>query len=222
MTATSRQRAPSGTRRTSGSATRTTAARAHQNPVAGQDNWFCARLHNRGEGIARTVVVTHTVQEWAGTQFVHPADYTPYTAIVGHFNLVPDEPAIVVAQWAAADVQGEGTHACWLSAAYATGDPIVSGAHVWEANNLAQKNLTIVEMAAGESAELTFVIGNRAVFEARRVVLELWPAEDGPQLSATLATADPAALVRAVRRAERMIPQASLPRSPTRRSACVS
>ena len=179
---------------------------AHQNPIAGQDNWFCARLHNRGEGIARTVVVTHAVKEWAGTQFVFPADFTPYSALVGHFNLVPDVPAIVVAKWASADVPVEGTHACWLSAAYVTGDPIGSGTHVWEANNLAQKNLTIVEMAAGETAQLAFVIGNRAIREARRVVLELWQSVDGPQLSATLGTADPAALNRAVRRAERLIP----------------
>jgi hypothetical protein len=178
---------------------------AHQNPVAGQDNWFCARLHNRGEGIARTVVVTHTVQEWAGTQFVFPADFTPYTALIGHLNLVPDVPAVVAAKWESADVPAEGTHACWLSAAYVTGDPIAGGAHVWEANNLAQKNLTIVEMAAGETAELAFVIGNRAVRAARRVVLELWQSAEGPQLSATLGTADPAALSRAVRRAERLI-----------------
>ena len=180
----------------------------HQNPVAGQDNWFHARLHNRGEGIARTVVVTHAVKEWAGTQFVHPADYTPHTALIGLFNLVPDVPVTVAAKWAAVDVPVEGTHACWLSAAYVTGDPIASGAHVWEANNLAQKNLTIIEMAAGETAQLAFVIGNRAVLEIRRVVLELWQSGDGPQLSATLASTDPVALGRAVSRAERMIPKA--------------
>jgi hypothetical protein len=113
----------------------------------------------------------------------------------------------VVAKWEAADLPAEGTHACWLSAVFTNGDPIASGAHVWEANNLAQKNLTIVEMAAGEGAEMVFVVGNRAIRAARRVVLELWQSKEGPRLAATLASASAPALGRAVRRSGRMMPE---------------
>ncbi|WP_050602181.1 HAD family hydrolase [Ruegeria sp. 6PALISEP08] len=173
---------------------------AHQNPEAGTDNWFHTRLHNRGEGIARLVLVTHAVQEWAGTQFVHPNDFVPHTAMIGILNLVPDEPQIAVVKWEADNVPPEGTHACWLSAAYFTGDAIATGSHVWDSNNLGQKNLSVVEMAPGETAEMAFVIGNRAVLTSRRVVLELWQSVKGPMLSAAIRSQSAPALGRAVRR----------------------
>ena len=172
---------------------------SHQSPKAGQDNWFHARIHNRGTGIARNALVWHKVQEWAGTQFVYSADYFPPTALVG-VSVPPDDSAIARVRWEQADVPPAGTHACWTSAVILNGDPIPNPAHVWDANNLGQKNLTILEMEAGETAEMAVVIGSRAMRAAQAVTLELWQPTAGPRLTAQLRTEVPRMLDTAVAR----------------------
>lgn len=172
---------------------------AHQNPVAGQDNWLYARVHNRGEGIGRVGLVGHAIQEWAGTQFVYPADFAPVVGWVGAINVEPDASRTVRLLWPADQVPAEGTHACWLAIVLHNADPLPPSPHVWEANNFAQKNLTIVEMGAGESASLSVVIGNRAIREARLAVLEI--RRRGRPLTVSLDADSAPALSRAVRRA---------------------
>jgi len=52
------------------------------------------------------------------------------------------------------------SHGCLLVSAYAATDEAVSGRHVWEDNNLAQKNLTIVDLLPNDTADVTFRVGN--------------------------------------------------------------
>lgn len=172
----------------------------HQNPKAGQDNWFHARIYNRGQGIARQAIVWHKVQEWAGTQFVYSADYFPATAFVGT-NVDPGSSTVTRVRWPATEVPATGTHACWTSAVIVAGDPISAPARVWEANNLGQKNLTILEMEAGESAEMAAVIGSRSARLAQAVTLEFWQPSVGTRLEAKLRTEIPRMLDAAVARA---------------------
>lgn len=179
----------------------------HQNPKAGQDNWFHARVHNRGQGIARFAIVWHKVQEWAGTQFVYSADYYPATALVGA-QIHPDSSTITRVKWPEAEIPAVGTHACWTSAVIIAGDPISDPAYVWEANNLGQKNLTILEMAAGETTEMKVVIGSRAAKLAQAVTLEFWRPSVGTQLEAKFHTEIPRMLEAAIARA------GTIPRAP--------
>ena len=51
-----------------------------------------------------------------------------------------------------------GTHACWLAAVLARSDRPLTGAHVWEHGNLAQKNLTVIKVKRGMSFVLPFVL----------------------------------------------------------------
>ena len=53
---------------------------AHQAPEFGQDNWFYARVRNRGSSTARAFVVTFNVKLWAGTEFVYPGDWDPFVS----------------------------------------------------------------------------------------------------------------------------------------------
>jgi hypothetical protein len=145
----------------------------HQPPKEKQDNWFYTRVHNRGEGIVRAFTVVYTVQEWAGTEFVYPADYDPLPSLayaVGTVKTEPGDSQVVFAKWEAADVPPAGTHACWLALAlppaWSTEVP-ATGAHVWEHNNLAQKNLTIIDLEPGQSGEIPVVLGSRHIPEAR-------------------------------------------------------
>ncbi|MCK5238200.1 MAG: HAD hydrolase-like protein [Candidatus Thorarchaeota archaeon] len=133
---------------------------AHQNPEYGSDNWFYAKVTNRGEGIARSFTVTFNVTPWAGTQFVFPQDYVPYIASVSGIDLTPGTSKIVCAKWDSDRVPPNETHPCLLSAVYAFPDVSPAGRHVWEHNNLAQKNLTIVDLQPNDSYVIPFRIGS--------------------------------------------------------------
>jgi len=93
-------------------------------------------------------MVVFNTPPWAGTQFIYPDDFLPGITATGGFELKPGEEQVVKALWPADKVPPAGTHACLLAAIITRGDHPTAGAHVWEDNNLAQKNLTIVELDA--------------------------------------------------------------------------
>ena len=130
----------------------------HQAPIAGRDNWFHARVNNRGTGSARHFMVTFQVKQFAGVQFTWPADFLPAIAATGGFDLAPGTSRVVRARWPAKLVPPAGTHACWLAAVLARSDRPKIGAHVWEHGNLAQKNLTVIKIKRGLSLVLPFVL----------------------------------------------------------------
>jgi hypothetical protein len=134
---------------------------AHQDPVAGRDNWLYARVRNRGNGPARHFMVAFAVKQFAGTQFVYPNDFLPCAAATGGFELAPGAEAIVRAKWPAALVPSAGAHGCLLASVHAKGNHPVGGKHVWEENALAQKNLTIVALPPGGWVVIPVLIGHR-------------------------------------------------------------
>ncbi len=145
---------------------------AHQNPVAGSDNWFYARVRNQGSVSARHFMMTFTMKQFAGTQFVYAADFLPCMAATGGFELGPTETRVVKAKWPASLVPSAGTHGCLLASVHARGNHPVGGRYVWEENALAQKNLTIVALAHGRWAIVPLVIGHWR-FPRRVLRLEL-------------------------------------------------
>jgi hypothetical protein len=132
----------------------------HQNPEYGQDNWFYACVRNRGTNTARTFVVTFNVKTWAGTQFTYPGDFLPCIAATVGLNLPPGESRVVKARWPKGMVPAPGTHACWLASVYCPSDKSPAGRHVWEHNNLAQKNLVIVNVHPDSLVLLPVQIGS--------------------------------------------------------------
>jgi hypothetical protein len=146
---------------------------ASEAPEVGQDNWFLARVRNRATSTARHFVVTFNVLPWAGTEFTYPGDFLPSVAAVAGFDLAPGAERIVKARWPAALVPPEGTHACLLAAVLARGDQPVAGRHVWEHNNLAQKNLTIVDLVPNDWFILPFVLNRWSLTRRTRTKLEL-------------------------------------------------
>jgi hypothetical protein len=154
-----------------------------QSPESGQDNWLYARVHNRGTATARSFVVGFKINIWAGTQFVYPGDWFPLTAAVVGFDLAPGESQVVKASWPKEDIPPAGSHGCLLALVYNSDDAPATGAHVWEDNNLAQRNLTIVDMVADEWAQFAFRIGSQFTWQAQFHTLELvrprgWPDLD--------------------------------------------
>lgn len=163
----------------------------HQNPEFGQDNWFYARVRNRGTQTARAFVVTFNVKPFAGTQFAYPGDWVPFISAAVGYNLAPGASTIVKAKWPKDMVPPVGTHACWLASAYTPVDPIPSGKHVWEYNNLAQKNLAIVDAIAGDTLTFAFQIGSQFLLRPERFTLEVMRAPRFSSLPINLFTRDP-------------------------------
>ena len=163
----------------------------HQNPEFGQDNWFYARVRNRGTQTARAFVVTFNVKPFAGTQFTYPADWIPFISAAVGYNLAPGASTIVKAKWPKAFVPHVGVHACWLAAVHSPLDPIPSGKHVWEYNNLAQKNLAIVDAVPGDALALAFQVGNPLLQAAGKFSLEVRRAAKFSTLPITIVAKDP-------------------------------
>lgn len=135
-------------------------ATAHQAPEYGQDNWFYARVRNTSAAAATHFVVTFHARGFAGTQFQYPADFLPSIAAKAEFDLPAGATRVVKARWPRAHVPPAGTHTCLLAAVLHRSDLPVAGRHVWEHNNLAQKNLTVVDLQPNSFLIVPVVIAN--------------------------------------------------------------
>jgi hypothetical protein len=134
---------------------------AHQAPEYGQDNWFHARVRNKAAaGAARHFLVTFHARGYAGTQFRFPADFLPCMAARAEFDLAPGATRIVKARWPRELVPAAGSHTCLLASILSRADRPVAGRHVWEHNNLAQKNLTVVDLQANSFLIIPVVVAN--------------------------------------------------------------
>lgn len=188
---------------------------AHQDPEFGQDNWFYARVHNRGTQPARAFVVTFNVKPWAGVQFVYPGDFIPFISAAVGYDLAPGTSTIVKAKWPQALVPATGTHACWLASVYTPVDPVPAGRHVWEHNNLAQKNLTVFDAIPGDVLTVPVQIGNsfQQIFEVQR--LEVVRPRAWPNLSVSISHPRPEVLETLWRSLEQVELQAPVLRTQT-------
>ena len=185
---------------------------AHQNPEFGQDNFVFARVRNRSATTtARHLVVTFNVKNFAGSQFAYPTDFLPAIAAAAAFDLGPDETRIVKARWPRSAVPPPGAHPCLLAAVIARFDHPVAGRHVWEQNNLAQKNLTIVDLAPNAWIVLPVVAMNLRPRISRTIELELVRPADLPVLTASVLVERRAlpARIRATARAPEGVPAAA-------------
>ena len=147
----------------------------HQSPEYGQDNWFYARVRNTSRaGTCSHFVVSFHAKAFAGTQFRYPEDFLPCIAAKAEFALGPGEIRIVKARWPRVLVPPAGSHACLLASVIARSDHPTADKHVWEHNNLAQKNLTIVDLLPNTFIIIPVVI--RHVFSKGRAryALEVW------------------------------------------------
>lgn len=158
----------------------------HQSPEYGQDNWFHARVRNRGAGEADHFVVTFHSRGFAGTQFVYPNDFLPCIAARTEFDLAPGASRIVKARWPRALVPPKDTHTCLLASVITREDHPGAGRHVWEDNNLAQKNLTVVDLLPNTFMILPIVIASWLREFDARFELEIWKPKKATDLSFSL------------------------------------
>lgn len=144
-----------------------TAAGPHENPERGQDNALFVRVHNRGPGGALPFVVNALISNWPGMDFEYPTHFTPLpvptspltpaTYLIGQplvLGLASGASQIVKITWQQAlippaTVMVGGTEITWHPCLLVNLSPHetipVGRVLVQDRNNLAQRNVTIVD-----------------------------------------------------------------------------
>jgi hypothetical protein len=159
----------------------------HQSPEYGQDNWFYGRVRNKASvGAAQHFVVTFHSKGFAGTQFLYPGDFLPCIVARAEFDLAPGATRIVKARWPHALVPPEGAHTCLLASVITRSDHPIAGRHVWEHNNLAQKNLTVVDLLPNTFMILPVTVTNWHPHFKPRFVLEVIRLRESAPFEASL------------------------------------
>lgn len=170
----------------------------HQNPVRGQSNWVYARVRNNGTDPSLDAWVRISIAHWPGMEFTYPASFqpangpgdplpspmTPGTYLIGEAKvsgLAPGAEQIVNVEWPAGLIPPESVtvgmgsvhwHPCLLVEVTPHDGPVPTGNHVWDDNNLAQKNITIIGSDAGQDFQFASVIGN-GFNQAEYLLLEI-------------------------------------------------
>lgn len=158
----------------------------HQDPLRGQANWVYARVHNNGTAASLDAWVRISVTHYPGMEFTYPASFqptngpgdplpspmTPGTYFIGEAKVTgvpPGGEQIVNIEWPAGLIPPVevvttsglvGWHPCLLAEVTPHDGPAATGNHVWDDNNLAQKNISIVGTDAGSDFAMTLVVGN--------------------------------------------------------------
>jgi subtilisin family serine protease len=160
-----------------------------KNVERGQANYIYVRVTNNGPRDARNVTISIRITPFVGTQFVYPQDWTLVDAmhvspapITSNFASIPaGGTAMAKFRIEAAQTDtlygweyGTGWHPCLLAqvsgdndyafaTAPLTGDPISA-----RRNNLAQRNLSVIDVLAGASASFPFIAGS--LYNAERTM----------------------------------------------------
>lgn len=160
----------------------------HQNPIFGQDNWVYVRFKNVGTDTSSDLYIRAYITHFPGLEFVYPNDFTPTlppssyppspmaagTYLIGeaHYsNLPAGNSDIVNIRWDQGLVPPETVtiggvtttwHPCLLVEISPHDGPSPTGTHVWDNNNLAQKNISIVYPDDDGAFTTAFVMGNKA------------------------------------------------------------
>lgn len=165
----------------------------HQNAEYGQDNWIYARVRNKSTSVAvKHFVVAFNVKQFAGSQFNYPADFLPCITAASGFDLAAGSSMIVKAKWPKSQVPPAGTHACLTAAVITRSEHPANNKFVWESNNLAQKNLTIVDLSPNGFIIIPFVISNYVFSQKRLFGLEIFRPQKYPAVPVTLLHPKPA------------------------------
>jgi hypothetical protein len=163
----------------------------HQSAIKGRDNYIYVRVTNLGPATARNVNVRVVAVPFPGTEFVFPADWAGFTptyilpvSMVSHFpsidsihsTLVHSEPTV----WAKFKLDSSQVdklygwetdkrwHPCLLAQVSSDNDYCSpsAGMHSWESNNLAQRNISIINIVyekggISSAPRFPFLTGNK-------------------------------------------------------------
>ncbi|MGH9427722.1 MAG: hypothetical protein ACRD2L_15640, partial [Terriglobia bacterium] len=140
---------------------------AHQNPRSDVENYIYARVQNFGNvRRAEIVQVSFYLANYTGTEFIFPDDYTnlitaPDTPCPTLFCLDKGASSIAKVHLRPAQIPPTTWHPCLLVHVSCAQDQLVpAGSHVWDSNNLAQKNLVVDYVAQSQTLSLSVMAQN--------------------------------------------------------------
>ena len=157
----------------------------HENPLRGQSNWLYARVHNKGtrpRSMPGCAFRSRTFRAWSspirhrscrgvGPEEMLPNPLTLATHFIGEAKVSAVPPGgeqIVRVEWRAELIPPEQVptpagplkwHPCLLAEITPHDGPAATGSHVWDYNNLAQKNVTIVDAIPGSEFGMAMMMG---------------------------------------------------------------
>jgi hypothetical protein len=148
----------------------------------GQTNYLYIQVTNNGSTDARNVVVNARITPYVGLQFIYPADWTTIdanhvspTPVTATFATIPAGGS-VIAKFTISAAQVEDLwgwvsshpwHPCLLAEVNADNDYAFTSANVTGGNlvvprnNLAQRNLSVIDVLASATATFPLIAGNR-------------------------------------------------------------
>lgn len=151
------------------------------NVERGQTNYLYIRVTNNGPRDARNVVVSARITPYVGLEFVYPADWTTVdathvspTPVNASFASIPSGGS-ATAKFTISSVQvetlwgwisGMHWHPCMLAMVNADNDyafatsSTAGGGLVVRRNNLAQRNLSVIDVLASAAVTFPFLAGN--------------------------------------------------------------
>ena len=153
-----------------------------QNVERGQTNYIYIRVTNNGPRDARNVLVTPRITPYVGLQFVYPDDWTLVdpthvspTAVTASFATVPTGGSVIAKFTVSATqvedlwgwISGMSWHPCLLARVQSDNDygfasaDLTGPALSLRRNNLAQRNLSVIDVLAGAAAAFPMVAGHR-------------------------------------------------------------
>jgi len=160
----------------------------------GQTNYLYVRVTNRGPAAARNVVVGSRIVAYVGTEFVYPFDWTATnaqhiapTAITASFANIP-AGGTAIAKFSISSTQvesvwgwvsGNNWHPCIVASATADNDYAFASAStagsglITRRNNLAQRNVSVIDVLASATVLFPFVIGSKAEFGHQLLELQI-------------------------------------------------
>jgi len=188
----------------------------HEDPKRGQDNWVYLRVRNNGAAASLDAWVRISVTHFPGFEFTWPESFqptngpgdplpspmTPGTYFIGEAKvtgLAPGANQIVSVLWPAGLIPPESVvvggvnvnwHPCLLAEITPHDGPAANGNHVWNDNNLAQKNISIVNADSGGDFAVALVVGNE-LNESKHLVLDVFRGRLPSQVQLFLDLIDP-------------------------------
>lgn len=158
----------------------------HQNAISGTNNWVYMQFKNVGSAPSYDFYVRVYIAHFPGTEFVYPTNFIPTngpgapvttpmqpgTYLIGEFHyaaLAAGTSDIINVMWPSTLIPPQTVlvggisvtwHPCLLVEISPHDGPSATGPHVWDDNNIAQKNITIVYADADNSFAVGAVLGN--------------------------------------------------------------
>ena len=158
----------------------------HQDPLRSQSNWVYARVLNNGTIPSLDAWIRISITHWPGLEFTYPASFQPTngpgdplpspmrhgTYFIGEAKIsgiAPGADKIINVEWPSGLIPPDVVtttsgpahwHPCLLVEVTPHDGPTPTGNHVWDDNNLSQKNISIVGTDVSQNFAIAVVAGN--------------------------------------------------------------